>query len=227
MKKQIIFALSLALILSSCQSESNDKSIDDKLKSNDYSQMTDKSDDFSNSNKKEGSKTPIEDRLIVKDKKNHEDNKDVDKKVKQNNNKETSENTENVKEENNENAQSKDDYTLISKDGVYGIALQGPDSRDFGYLESFEIKDGYLYTNASFNYNEEDTGSFTNDLTEFNKYKFKLADDVKFSAKGGTADPYYMTSDEFTSYLNECMGTGLAFIVNVSNSEVFELTISS
>lgn len=227
MKKQIIFALSLALILSSCQSESNDKSIDDKLKSNDYSQMTDKSDDFSNSNKKEGSKTPIEDRLIVKDKKNHEDNKDVDKKVKQNNNKETSENTENVKEENNENAQSKDDYTLISKDGVYGIALQGPDSRDFGYLESFEIKDGYLYTNASFNYNEEDTGSFTNDLTEFNKYKFKLADDVKFSAKGGTADPYYMTSDEFTSYLNECIGTGLAFIVNVSNSEVFELTISS
>lgn len=227
MKKQIIFALSLALILSSCQSESNDKSIDDKLKSNDYSQMTDKSDDFSNSNKKEGSKTPIEDRLIVKDKKNHEDNKDVDKEVKQNNNKETSENTENVKEENNENAQSKDDYTLISKDGVYGIALQGPDSRDFGYLESFEIKDGYLYTNASFNYNEEDTGSFTNDLTEFNKYKFKLADDVKFSAKGGTADPYYMTSDEFTSYLNECIGTGLAFIVNVSNSEVFELTISS
>lgn len=231
MKKQIILALSLALVLSSCQSESNDKSIDDKLKSNEYSQMadkkSDKSDDFSNSSEKQSQKTPIEDRLIVKDNKNTNDKKVEDK--------DTHESEVNNKLENKEKFDTKeskqtinsDDYTLVTKDGMYGIALQGPENRDYGYLEKCEIKDGYLYADASFTYSENENGSFGNEITEFSKYKFKLNHVAVFVAKSGESKPHYMEIDEFLSYLDECMGTGLAFIIIVSDSEVAEVCISS
>lgn len=133
------------------------------------------------------------------------------------------------KTENKANEDKKDDLNILTDTGSYSAVLIDKSQADpkFGYINDVKFEDGYLVFTGVLNYNENLKEGSGDTVFDRGEYKFKLDDNVKLFARSDLAEPEYMNQEEFLDYVNKCMGSGLAFIINVEDSLAKEIIIAS
>lgn len=133
------------------------------------------------------------------------------------------------KTEKKDNEDQKENLNLLTDTGSYSATLIDKSQADprFGYIDNVKFENGYLVFTGVLNYNENLHEGSGDTVFDQGEYKFKLDENVELVARGGLAEPEYMNQEEFLDYVNECMGSGLAFIINVEDSLAKEIIISS
>ncbi|WP_049690636.1 membrane lipoprotein lipid attachment site-containing protein [Anaerococcus jeddahensis] len=133
------------------------------------------------------------------------------------------------KTEKKDNEDQKENLNLLTDTGSYSATLIDKSQADprFGYIDNVKFENGYLVFTGVLNYNENLHEGSGDTVFDQGEYKFKLDENVKLFARSGLAEPEYMNQKEFMDYVNECMGSGLAFIINVEDSLAKEIIISS
>lgn len=133
------------------------------------------------------------------------------------------------KTENKANEDKKEDLNILTDTGSYSAVLIDNSQADpkFGYIDDVKFEDGYLVFTGVLNYNENLKEGSGDTVFDRGEYKFKLDENVELVARSGLAEPMYMDQEEFLDYVNECMGNGLAFIINVEDSLAKEIIIAS
>lgn len=133
------------------------------------------------------------------------------------------------KTEKKDNEDKKENLNLLTDTGSYSATLIDKSQADprFGYIDNVKFENGYLVFTGVLNYNENLHEGSGDTVFDQGEYKFKLDENVELVARSGLAEPEYMNQEEFLDYVNECMGSGLAFIINVEDSLAKEIIISS
>ena len=123
----------------------------------------------------------------------------------------------------------KEDLNLLTDTGSYSAILIDKSQADskYGYMDHVKFKNGYLVFTGVLNYNKNLNEGSGDTVFDEGEYRFKLDDNVKLFARSGLAEPGYMDQEKFLDYVNECMGNGLAFIINVEDSLAKEIIIAS
>lgn len=133
------------------------------------------------------------------------------------------------KTEKKDNEDQKENLNILTDTGSYSATLIDKSQADprFGYIDNVKFENGYLVFTGVLNYNENLHEGSGDTVFDQGEYKFKLDENVELVARSGLAKPEYMNQKEFMDYVNECMGSGLAFIINVEDSLAKEIIISS
>lgn len=143
-----------------------------------------------------------------------------------------SNNTQKISSEKTEtktNEDQKEDLNILTDTGSYSAVLIDNSQADprFGYIDDVKFEDEYLIFTGVLNYNENINEGSGDTVLDRGEYRFKLDENVELVARSGLAEPEYMNQEEFLDYVNECMGNGLAFIINVEDSLAKEIIIAS
>lgn len=131
--------------------------------------------------------------------------------------------------ENKSNEDQKEDLNILTDSGSYSAVLIDNSQADprFGFIDNVKFVDGYLIFTGVLNYNENINEGSGDTVLDRGEYRFKLDENVELVARSGLAEPEYIDQEEFLDYVNKCMGSGLAFIINVEDSLAKEVIIAS
>lgn len=108
------------------------------------------------------------------------------------------------------------EYATLA-DGIYNSSLiEEPSEYDLGYVKRVEFVEGGLVIEASFyRFENED---WDNPVTfDMDTYFIPLADSTVYQYSGGDEGPTPFAAEEFQQELQNCMGSGLGFYVEIEN----------
>ena len=113
------------------------------------------------------------------------------------------------------------------EDGWYNTNLVSEDNEyTDDYVKSIEFVDGGLVIEAIF-YRFEGENYDSKVTWDMNTYFVPIDENTQCQSSGGMGDPIPMPLDEFQQYLQNCMGSGLGFGIEMENGVAKTLDIFS